>query len=281
MTRYPSTSWKGLFALRIHDDRRPAPDGLILEGYLEDEPLGLLKSGKEADVYLIERRAPDRSCLLAEKRYRPADQRAFRNDIAYRSHRRFDGPVRDGTRKRKPSKTRKLQLAIDKKTAYGRKALAGMWVSAEFEMLRRLYQAGASVPYPIAGLGEGILMEYIGDTDGAAPRLAQARVDRSALRDLFDQVRENLLTFARAGVVHADLSPYNVLVWHDRIIVIDLPQAVPYLDNVEATDFLHRDCVNICSWFIRKGLQIDPEDVFVEVLNVFFDYRMEDSFRAH
>ena len=278
MSTYPSR--KGV-PLRIYENQRPAPSGLILEDYLEDEEIGLLKTGKEAEVYLIERRARDRSCLLAEKRYRPAAERAFKNDIAYRSHRRLDGIVRDGDRLRRATKTRALQLAMDKKTAFGRKALAGMWIDAEWSMLQRLYQAGASVPYPVAMLDEGILMEFVGDRDGAAPRLAQARVERRDLPGLFDQVRENLFTFARAGVVHADLSPYNVLLRDGRIVVIDLPQAVPSLENLEATDFLHRDVHNICAWFVRKGMDLDPEDVFVEVLSVSFEYQMEDSFYAH
>lgn len=263
-----------------HGERQP-PAGILLEDYTEDVEIGLLKTGKEADVYLVERIGPHGSCLLAEKRYRPPEERAFRNDLAYRAHRRNDGLRRDVTGLRRPKGGRSMQLAMDKRTRYGKQVLAVHWVAAEFEALRRLWLAGASVPYPVACRDDGVLMEYVGDHDEAAPRLAQARVDRAALPGLFEQVRENLRIFARTGMVHADLSAYNVLLWQGRTWIIDLPQAVPYLENLDATDFLHRDVHNICAWFVRKGMNIDPEEVFAELLNDLFDYRMEDLFRAH
>ena len=87
---------------RIDEHARPVPAGIITEDYTEDEEIGLLKSGKEADVFLIRRHGRERSCLLAAKRYRPVEQRAFRNDAIYRAHRRIDGLVRDGDRLRRP-----------------------------------------------------------------------------------------------------------------------------------------------------------------------------------
>jgi len=266
---------------RIYEHARPVPEGIIIEDYTEDVEIGLLKTGKEADVLLIERLAPDRSCLLAEKRYRPPEQRAFRNDLAYRAHRRIDGKRRDGDRLRKPTQGRALQLAMDRKSRFGRSALADRWIAAEETTLRRAWEAGATVPFVVSRAPDGILMEYVGDRDAAAPRLAQYRAERGELRDLFEQLRANLLVFARIGIVHADLSAYNLLVWEGRLWVIDLPQAVPYLDNDEATDFLHRDVFNVCSWFLRKGLEIDPEELFVEVVNALFDHQMQDLFRAH
>jgi RIO kinase 1 len=136
------------------------------------------------------------------------------------------------------------------------------------------------VPFPVSNEGDAILMEYVGSREEAAPRLAQYRTDRSGLRDLFDQVRAGVLALALAGVVHADLSPYNVLVWEGRVWLIDLPQAVPYLANLDATDLLHRDCTNVCAWFVRKGLEVDAEDLFVEALDALFALQMRDMFRA-
>lgn len=123
-------------------------------------------------------------------------------------------------------------------------------------------------------------MEYIGDRDQAAPRLAQTKPNPAELRSLFDDFRENQKAFLRSGFVHADLSPYNTLVWGGRLWIIDVPQAVPFLDNLSATEFLHRDIVNMVTWFNRKGMTIDPEDVFVEMLDVMFQYQMEDLFTA-
>lgn len=265
---------------RVYEPAREVPAQIIIEGYTEDVDLGVLTTGKEAEVHLIERIAPERSCLLARKLYRPPEERAFRNDITYRTHRRIDGKVRDGGLMRERVAGRNLQKAMDQRSSFGRKALHHQWVATEHEMLERLWTAGAPVPFPVANEGDAIVMEYVGARQEAAPRLAQYRTSRSGLRDLFDQVRAGVLALARAGVVHADLSPYNILVWQGRVWVIDLPQAVPYLANLDATDLLHRDCVNACAWFVRKGLDVDPEDLFVEALDVLFDLQMRDMFRA-
>ncbi len=259
---------------------RPLPPGLITENYTQDVELGRLKSGKEADVFVVERSGPAGSCLLAAKRYRPAEHRAFKNDAAYRSHRRIDGFVRDtdGMRRRKGG--RSLQLAMDKKTAYGREKLHDRWIQAEFDMLTQVWEVGAPVPYPVERLSDGILMEYVGDREQAAPRLVDVRPTREELADLYEQTTEALRGFVRAGVVHADLSPYNMLVWEGRVWVIDLPQAVTLLENGEATGFLHRDVFNVAAWFVRRGLEIDPEDLFVTLVNEAFDLTMKDLFRA-
>ena len=259
---------------------RPLPPGLITENYIEDVELTRLKSGKEADVFVVERRGPAGSCLLAAKRYRPAEHRAFKNDAAYRSHRRIDGFVRDTDGMRRRKQGRSLQLAMDKKTSYGRQKLEERWIQAEFDMLTRVWEAGAPVPYPVERLSDGLLMEYVGDYEQAAPRLVDARPSREDLADLYEQTTEALRGFVRAGVVHADLSPYNMLVWEGRIWVIDLPQAVTLLENSSATDFMHRDVFNVGAWFQRRGLDIDPEDLFVTLVNEAFDLSMKDLFRA-
>jgi RIO kinase 1 len=266
---------------RIYEEARPAPTGLILQDYIEDVEIGLLKSGKEADVYVMERRASDRSCLLAAKRFRPSEHRGFRNDMMYRAHRRNDGLVRDHGDRRKRVAGRNIQKAMDQRSNTGRKALAEQWIATEWSMLKRLWDAGVSVPYALERLDDGILMQYLGDEGGAAPRLTHAHVSRDVLEGLFEQLREEMRLIARAGIVHGDLSAYNLLFWDERLWVIDLPQAVPLLDNMMAMDLMHRDCVNVVTWFARKGLDADPEDLFVALLNEVFDYQMEDMFRAH
>jgi RIO kinase 1 len=169
---------------------------------------------------------------------------------------------------------------MDQKSAYGREVLATSWIDAEHHALSLVWEAGAPVPYPIARLEDGILMEFVGDDKQAAPRLIDVRVDRADLADLYEQLREALLTFARAGIVHADLSPYNTLLWGGRLWIIDLPQAVTILENEHATDLLHHDVTTMCAWFVRKGLQVDAEDLFVEMVNEAFDLRMRDLFEA-
>ena len=259
---------------------RPVPPGLITDDYTEDEEIGLLKSGKEADVYLFRRHGRDRTCLLAGKRYRPVDQRAFRNDAIYRAHRRIDGLVRDGDRRRRPKSGRSTQLAMDKKTGYGMKVLAERWIDAELETLTTLWKAGAPVPYPAGRLDDGILMEFVGDEEYAAPRLVDAKVDRNALPGLYEQLRDAMHTFVRAGIVHADLSPYNTLLWKDELWIIDMPQAVTVLDSEAATDLLRHDVTTMCACFARKGLEVDAERLFVELVIEMSDLQMRDLFLA-
>jgi RIO kinase 1 len=123
------------------------------------------------------------------------------------------------------------------------------------------------VPYPVQVSGTEVLMEFIGSGDGVgAPRLAQVRHDPSLLAELFAQVAELMRVFARAGLAHGDLSPYNLLVHDGRVVVIDLPQIVDTVANPQGLDLLHRDCVNVCDWFSRQRLDVDAEVLFGELV---------------
>jgi RIO kinase 1 len=109
-------------------------------------------------------------------------------------------------------------------------------------------------------------MEFI-DVDGAAaPRLAQVRPDPSRLRGYFDQLSEAMAVLARRGLAHGDLSPYNVLVQGDRLVIIDLPQVLDIVGNPNGAEFLLRDCRNICSWFVSRGLDVDADELLGELL---------------
>src|SRR5690349_13719941 len=144
--------------------------------------LGPLKTGKEAEVFLVERVALDgRSCLLAHKRYRPRTvthkgelealgfQRAanFVNDAAYR-----DGRTIPNSRDRR---------AVAKRTRHGRAVLRDDWPANEFAMLTRLHDAGVAVPYPVGRTEDGLLMQYLGDRTLAAPRLVHAGLSRDGV----------------------------------------------------------------------------------------------------
>ena len=230
----------------------PTPAWVITEDAATDDDLGLLKAGKEAEVFLVERTLGDRTNLLAAKRYRRADRRAFRNDAMYTHGRktgesRFDRAVANGTRK-------------------GMQFRAVQWAGTEFDLLGRLWEGGVPVPYPVQLLGTELLLEYIGDRDGAAPRLAHAHGTRQDLADWYGQVVEILRRFTRVGVVHADLSAYNLLVWHGRVVVIDLPQAIDLHHHPQGFDILLRDVANVCTWFGRKGVLCDPDEVFADLM---------------
>src|SRR5205085_12562367 len=101
---------------------------------------------------------------------------------------------------------------------------------AEFATICRLNDAGLPVPYPVQWSGTELMIEYLSDDDGAAPRLAESRPDRALLNHLRDQAVSILWGLAGAGVVHGDLSAYNILVWEDTLYVIDLPQASELTD---------------------------------------------------
>jgi RIO kinase 1 len=227
---------------------RPYPDWLVTELAAVDTELGVLKTGKEADVHLIQRGVPgtDRACLLAAKRYRDADHRLFHRDAGYL----------EGRRVRRSRETR----AMNRRTAFGKQVIAGQWAVAEFTVLSGLWQAGAAaggpvVPYPVQLLGTEVLMEFIGDHDSgqAAPRLSELRPDRGLLDGLWQQLVAAMSLLARLGLAHGDLSPYNLLVHGERLVLIDLPQVVDVVANPRGPELLARDVRVVCEWFAARG----------------------------
>ena len=246
---------------------RPAPAWLIDHSY-EDHRLGVLKSGKEAEVFLVERRSPNGSCLLAHKRYRPrypsaGDLREL--GFSKATHYRHDSVYRAGW-----NLNARDRRAVRAGTDWGHKVKGMVWPMNELEMLRRAWRGGASVPYPVGATEDGLLMEYIGDADGTAPRLIDARLEHDELRTAFQQVVENLRALTAAWVVHADLSVYNLLWWRGRVVVIDFPQAASVTENVEALDLLRRDVDNVCRWFARRGVPTDAHGLFAGLLPLAF-----------
>jgi len=231
----------------------PLPNWVPTSPAATDTDLGVFKTGKEADVSLIRRTYAGDSVLLAAKQYRDAQHRMFHRDAGYL----------EGRRMRKSRETR----AVETRTAFGRELIAGQWAAAEFAVLSRLWSAGAAVPYPVQLLGTQLMMEFIGDEDGvAAPRLAQLRPSLEETAHLYAQLREVLGVLADAGYTHGDLSAYNVLVHHGRLVLIDLPQAVDLVGNPQGFNFLRRDCDNICSWFQARGVAADPQLLFDDLL---------------
>ncbi|MER6988696.1 RIO1 family regulatory kinase/ATPase [Saccharopolyspora hirsuta] len=234
----------------------PHPSWLVTELAAVDHELGVLKTGKEADVHLLRRAVPGAdSCLLASKRYRDADHRMFHRDAGYLEGRRL-------------RKSREMR-AIEHRTSFGKGMIAQQWAVAEFRVLSALWTAGAPVPYPVQRVGTEVLLEFIGTPDGtAAPRLAALRPDADELDELWAQLVEALVVLAQHGFTHGDLSAYNVLVHDGRLVLIDLPQAVDLAANPLGPDYLRRDAHNIAGWFRSRGAdptRADP-DLLVERL---------------
>lgn len=222
---------------------RPYPDWVITDAAAVDTELGVLKTGKEADVHLLERSVPGtgRSVLLAAKRYRDAAHRMFHRDAGY-----LEGRV---------DRESRVNRAMARRTAFGKQAIAGRWAGAEFGALSRLWAAGAAVPYPVQITGTEILMEFAGTADGtAAPRLAELRPSPGERDDLWRQLTENLTVLAVEGYAHGDLSAYNLLVHQGRLILIDVPQIVDIIANPNGPAYLARDVRNVGAWFTARGL---------------------------
>ena len=242
---------------RASQGPQPPPDWLVTTPAALDFERGVVKTGKEADVDLVERVDPDTgaSCLLAAKRYRSSQHRMFHRDAGYLEGRRV--------------KRSRDNRAMDTRTGYGKAVIAVQWAAAEFEMLGHLWSASVPVPYPVQYGGTEFLLEFIGDEDGtAAPRLAELRPTRDELDDLFEQCRSALRAMANRGCTHGDLSAYNLLVHHGRLVVIDLPQVVDVIVNPQGPEFLRRDCANICRWFDARGHpDADPGALTAELLD--------------
>lgn len=252
---------------------RVIPDWVITEDF-DDVDLGVIATGKEGEVGLVERVAHDgsRSHLIARKRYRPRTvtrkgelqalgfERAptFRNDIVYRDGRNYGRRSRD-------------RRAVESMTNYGKDLVKQKWLGHEFEVMRAVWETGASVPFPI-GCAEdgGLLLEYVGDDVQAAPRLAQARLPKADLELAWAQLRDSVRLVAEAGYVHADLSAYNALWWQGRLWLIDFPQAVDLVQSPHGFELLHRDALNVSTWFASKGVSADGEAWFAELLAAAF-----------
>lgn len=227
---------------------RTETEETALEPFVDDglitQVLQVVKGGKEATVYLCQAGQSTGLDLLVAKVYRPRDHRNFRKDAVYKA-----GRVIKDTRARR---------AMERKTRFGREADEGWWVSREHEVLTLLHEAGADVPRPLGCSGSALLMEYLGDRTSPAPQLRQVAPSREEARTLFDRLMWNVELALAHNLIHADLSPYNVLYWEGRATIIDLPQAVDPRTNPNALDLLGRDVGNLCRYFTRFGIDRDP-----------------------
>ena len=212
-------------------------------------------------MFLLRRGVPGtgRSCLLAAKRYRSAEHRQFHRDSEYLDGRR----VRES----------RVNRAMAARSAVGKAMIAEQWAVAEFGALCQLHSAGVPVPYPVQIIGTEILLEFIGDDDGtAAPRLAELRPTGTELVDLWHQLTEALRMLARHGLVHGDLSAYNLLVHEGRLVMIDLPQVLDVIAHPRGAEFLERDVANVSHWFTSHGLAdvvatvtVHPDDLLADL----------------
>ncbi len=203
-----------------------------------------INDGKEATVYLCStvKGAVDVP-YLAAKVYRDRRFRGFSNNATYTD----TGRVRD----------RRMAKAIRKGTRTGKKTSQRLWVDREWQALLTLVEAGASVPMPYDHAADAILMEFLGDAEGAAPMLAHVRLNSEEAKRAYESLLADVGLMLSCGLVHGDLSAYNILYHQGRPRIIDLPQTVDVDDAVDGWTLFYRDLENLAGYFSRQGLQND------------------------
>jgi RIO kinase 1 len=234
--------------------------GQFYEQDLITDVLRVISSGKEATVYCCAGDPATGRQLLAAKVYRPRMFRSLKNDAVYRKSR----AVRD-ERGRVVRGDRGWRGA-SKKTERGRSAQVSNWITHEFATQRRLFEAGADVPYPLAQIGNAVLMDYIGDEEEAAPLLREVDLSAEEAEVLFDRLLRNIELFLSCDRVHGDLSEYNILYWQGSATIIDFAQSVdPRYNPDEVYLLLARDIERICRYFARYGICSEPGALSVDL----------------
>ena len=204
----------------------------LLEDGLIDNVTRQLMSGKEAMVFVVVC-GDDVRCA---KVYKEADKRSFRQSVDY-------------TEGRKTKNSRQAR-AMQKGSKYGRASQEAAWQSAEVDALYRLAGAGVRVPTPYNFYEGVLLMELVtGDDGNAAPRLNDVELSAETAREYHAFLIEQVVKMLVAGIVHGDLSEFNILVGSDGPVIIDLPQAVDAAGNNHAKDMLSRDVTNLANYF--------------------------------
>lgn len=216
--------------------KRLAP---LLEDGLIDDVIRQLMSGKEAMVFVV--RCGDE--VRCAKVYKEANKRSFRQSVDY-------------TENRKVKNSRQAR-AMAKGTRYGREAQEEAWQNAEVDALYRLAAANVRVPKPYNFHAGVLLMELVTDDDGnAAPRLNDVDFTADQARTHFQTLLRQVVLMLCAGVIHGDLSEYNILLGSEGPVIIDLPQAVDAAGNNHARSMLERDVTNLTSYFGRYAEEL-------------------------
>jgi RIO kinase 1 len=224
---------------------------LVTEG-LVDEVLRQLMSGKEATVYIV-RCGEEIRCA---KVYKDAKQRSFRKSTSYQEGRK--------------TKNSRQARAMGKGSRYGRQMQEEAWPSAEVDALYRLAAVGVRVPQPYICHEGVLLMDLVTDADGQpAPRLNDIELSAEQALEFHAGLLTQVVRMLCAGIIHGDLSEYNILVGADGPVIIDLPQAVDAAGNSSAGAMLERDVANLASYFGRFAPELIDSDYGKEIWRLY------------
>ncbi len=231
-------------------------EALIEEG-LVDAVICQLMSGKEAMIYVVR-------CgvnLRCAKVYKETNHRSFHQSVDYTEGRR----IRNSRRTR----------AMEKGSRYGRRAQEDAWQSAEVDALYRLAGASVRVPQPYNFFEGVLLMELITDSNGdVAPKLHDLVLTAEQAREYHRSLIQQVVQMLCAGIIHGDLSQYNVLAGSEGLVIIDLPQAVDAAGNNNARSMLKRDIDNLTAYFSRFAPELRHTDYGAEIWSLYQSGRL-------
>jgi len=224
----------------------------LVEDGLVDDVIRQLMSGKEAMVFVV-RCGEEIRCA---KVYKEANKRSFRQSVDYTEGRRV--------------KNSRKARAMEKGSRYGRQAQEEAWQSAEVDALYRLAAAGVRVPKPYNFYEGVLLMELVtGDDGNAAPRLNDLVLTETLAREYHQVLIQQVVRMLCAGIVHGDLSEFNILLGADGPVIIDLPQAVDAAGNNHARSMLERDVTNLANYFGQFAPELKQSDYGKEIWSLY------------
>lgn len=204
----------------------------LLDDGIIDEVYSQLKTGKEAEVWLVSHRGE----AVAAKLYKEREFRNFKNDAGYREGRQ----VRNS----------RTQRAMDRGSKFGRAASEEAWKSAEADAMELLHKLGVHVPRPVLFYDGVLLMEVIGDAEGrVAPRLVETTLTKEQASQFYVQLRGDVVKMLAADLIHGDLSEFNILLGAKGPVIIDFPQVVTAAKNSQSEQYFRRDLGNLLRFF--------------------------------
>lgn len=232
--------------------KMPEKFDVLVHNGLVDEVVTQLMSGKEAEVYVVRSMGE----LRCAKVYKDVDNRSFSKQTRYQEGRR--------------TKNSRQARAMGKHTKFGRKEQEDAWQNAEVDALRRLAEAGVRVPQIYNYIEGVLLMELVVDDQGNnAPRLNDVRLTGDQAREYHGFMIRQIVLMLCGGLVHGDLSEYNVLIGRNGLVIIDLPQAIDAAGNNNAASILMRDVANMTAYFGRFAPELLATDYGREIWKLY------------